>query len=150
MLIIRSDPRLPPPAHVLAGVDNLLTKCHDFCRRMFALYDAGAVAGRMSAFFWSKSCFRVDITVSGLLVTGRAGAGKTSVVQATSKALQWDPQIHACKQKFMHQAGHLIVFCSHALCRHFSLYRKTHPDLAHAISILARQGDVASTKCSYI
>ena len=54
MLIIRSDPRLPPPAHVLAGVDDILTKCHDFCRRMFALYDAGAVAGRMSAFFLSK------------------------------------------------------------------------------------------------
>ena len=91
MLIIHSNPRLPPSAHVLAGVDDVLTKCHDFCKRMFALYDAGAVAGRMSAFLLSKSCFRVDITVLGLFVTGRAGAGKTSVVQATSKALQWDP-----------------------------------------------------------
>lgn len=73
-----SAPRRPPPAHVLAGMDDLLTKCHDFCRRMFALYEAGAVFG-----------------LSGLLVTGRAGAGKTSVVQATSKALHWDPGVHA-------------------------------------------------------
>ncbi|KAN0116131.1 AAA family ATPase [Russula decolorans] len=73
-----AKPRRPPPVHILAGVDDLLTKCHDFCRRMFALYEAGAVAG-----------------LSGLLVTGRAGAGKTSVVQATSQALQWDPKVHA-------------------------------------------------------
>ncbi|KAI0280178.1 AAA-domain-containing protein [Russula aff. rugulosa BPL654] len=73
-----AKPRRSPPAHVLAGVDDLLIKSHDFCRRMFALYEAGAVAG-----------------LSGLLVTGRAGAGKTSVVQATSKALQWDPEVHA-------------------------------------------------------
>ena len=39
-----------PPTHVLAGVDNLLTKCRDFCRRMFALCEAGAIAGRMLAF----------------------------------------------------------------------------------------------------
>ncbi|KAH9996691.1 P-loop containing nucleoside triphosphate hydrolase protein [Russula compacta] len=67
-----------PPTHELAGVDDLLTKCHDFGRRMFALYEARAVAG-----------------LSGLLVTGRAGAGKSSVVRATSKALQWDVQLHA-------------------------------------------------------
>ncbi|KAH8996318.1 AAA-domain-containing protein [Lactarius akahatsu] len=52
----------------LAGVDDLLAKCYDF----------GAL--------WNLT----RVTVSGLLVTGRAGAGKTSVVQATSKALQWD------------------------------------------------------------
>jgi hypothetical protein len=50
ILIFRSKPRRSPPAHVLAGVDDLLTQCHDFCRRMFALYEASAVAGRMSAF----------------------------------------------------------------------------------------------------
>jgi hypothetical protein len=33
----------------LAGVDDLLANCHDFCRRMFALYEAGAVAGRTLA-----------------------------------------------------------------------------------------------------
>jgi len=71
-------PRQPPPTHPLAGVDDLLTKCHDFGRRMSALYEAGAVAG-----------------LSGLLITGRAGAGKTSVVQATSRTLQWDPHVYA-------------------------------------------------------
>ncbi|KAH9006583.1 AAA-domain-containing protein [Lactarius hatsudake] len=71
-------PRWSPPAHTLAGVDDLLTKCYDFGARMFTLYEASAVTG-----------------LSGLLVTGRAGAGKTSVVQATSKALQWDSRVQA-------------------------------------------------------
>jgi len=57
ILISRSRRRRYPPAHVLAGVDELLTKCHDFCRRMFALYEAGAVAGRMLAFLLETSCF---------------------------------------------------------------------------------------------
>lgn len=48
VLIYRSKHRQSPPANALAGVDELLTKCHDFGRRMFALYGAGAVAGRMS------------------------------------------------------------------------------------------------------
>ncbi|KAI0301591.1 P-loop containing nucleoside triphosphate hydrolase protein [Multifurca ochricompacta] len=69
---------ISPPPHGLAGVDDLLTNCHDFGTRMFALYEAGAVAG-----------------LSGLLVTGRTGAGKTSVAQATSKALQWDSRVQA-------------------------------------------------------
>ena len=46
-----SKPRQPPPTHALAGVDDLLTKCHDFGRRMSALYEGGAVAGRMSTVF---------------------------------------------------------------------------------------------------
>ncbi|KAI9465701.1 AAA-domain-containing protein [Lactarius psammicola] len=71
-------PRRSPPAHALAGVDDLLTKCYDFGARMFTLYEASAVTG-----------------LSGLLVTGRAGAGKTSVVQATSNALQWDSRVQA-------------------------------------------------------
>ncbi|KAF8273433.1 AAA-domain-containing protein [Lactarius quietus] len=71
-------PRRSPPAHALAGVDELLTKCYDFGTRMFTLYESSAVTG-----------------LSGLLVTGRTGAGKTSVVQATSKSLQWDPRVQA-------------------------------------------------------
>ncbi|KAI9462642.1 AAA-domain-containing protein [Russula earlei] len=66
------------PPHVLAGVEDLLNRCHEFGTRMFSLYNAGAV-----------------VELSGLLVTGRAGAGKTSIVQATSKALQWDAHVHA-------------------------------------------------------
>jgi hypothetical protein len=57
ILIFRSRPRPSSPAHVLAGVDDLLTQCHDFCRRMFALYEAGAVAGRMLTFLGVTSCF---------------------------------------------------------------------------------------------
>jgi len=49
VLIYHGKHRRTPPAHALAGVDDLLTKCHDFGRRMFALYEAGAVAGRMSS-----------------------------------------------------------------------------------------------------
>jgi hypothetical protein len=44
----REPPRLPP-AHALAGVDDLLSECHDLGRRLFALYEGGAIAGRMSA-----------------------------------------------------------------------------------------------------
>ena len=97
VLIYRSKHTRSPPAHALAGVDNLLTKCHDFGRRMFALYEAGAIAGRMSSILLCRDTTSDSTTVSGLLVTGRAGAGKTSIVQATSKALQWDPHVHACK-----------------------------------------------------
>ena len=51
MFTYGSKPPQPPPTHALAGVDDLLTKCHDFGRRMSALYEAGAVAGRMSTVF---------------------------------------------------------------------------------------------------
>jgi hypothetical protein len=47
MFICRSRRRQPPPTHALAGVDDILSKCYDFGRRMFALYEAGAVTGRM-------------------------------------------------------------------------------------------------------
>jgi len=97
ILIYRSKHRPPPLAHALAGVDDLLMKCHNFGRRMFVLYGAGVVAGRLSSVLLC-SVQRLTLTiVSGLLVTGRAGAGKTSVVQATSKALQWDLHVHACE-----------------------------------------------------
>jgi hypothetical protein len=56
MLILPSKPRRAPPTHNLAGVDDVLTKCHDFCGRMFALHEASAVAGRMSALFGVTSC----------------------------------------------------------------------------------------------
>ncbi|ETW75050.1 AAA family ATPase, CDC48 subfamily [Heterobasidion irregulare TC 32-1] len=68
----------PPPIHTLAGVDDLLTKCQTFCNHMFSLYRAKMLTG-----------------LSGLLITGRTGAGKTSIAQATMKALQWDPRTHA-------------------------------------------------------
>lgn len=66
--------------HDLAGVDTVLSSTHSFCSRVFALSFAGVVEG-----------------CTGLLITGRTGAGKTSVVQATAKALQWDPKVFACE-----------------------------------------------------
>ncbi|KAI0060488.1 AAA-domain-containing protein [Artomyces pyxidatus] len=71
-------PRRPPPPHALAGVDELLSKCRKFAAQTFALQAVGGVRG-----------------LSGLLVTGRSGAGKTSVLQATARTLQWDPSVHA-------------------------------------------------------
>lgn len=35
--------------------------------------------------------------VSGLLVTGRSGAGKTSIVRSVAKSVQEDPRTLACK-----------------------------------------------------
>ena len=36
------------------------------------------------------------VTVPGLLVTGRSGSGKTSVLRAVAKAMQENPQTLAC------------------------------------------------------
>lgn len=61
MFICHSRRRRPPPAHALAGVNDILAKCHDFGRHMFALYEAGAVAGRMLAFI--AQCATSDLTL---------------------------------------------------------------------------------------
>lgn len=74
-----------PNAMTLADVCLLCTKLVpllDVCRPYF---------------FAASSTRNPYSIVSGLLVTGRAGAGKTSVVQATAKALEWDSGVQACK-----------------------------------------------------
>ncbi|KAF8070403.1 P-loop containing nucleoside triphosphate hydrolase protein [Lyophyllum atratum] len=59
---------------VLAGVDDILGQCIDFCIRKFVLHaDTDVVHG-----------------VSSLLVTGRPGTGKTSIVQHVAKTVQED------------------------------------------------------------
>ncbi|KAF9047391.1 P-loop containing nucleoside triphosphate hydrolase protein [Panaeolus papilionaceus] len=61
-------------AEFLAGVDDILDRCTRFCINEFTLHSqTKSVQG-----------------LSGLLVTGRSGAGKTSIVRTVSKTLQAD------------------------------------------------------------
>ncbi|KAJ6497788.1 P-loop containing nucleoside triphosphate hydrolase protein [Mycena sanguinolenta] len=69
----------PAPTTFLAGVDDILAQCSQFCIRKFAMHASVNVVHGMSA----------------LLVTGRAGAGKTSIVQAVANTLQQDPRTFA-------------------------------------------------------
>ncbi|KZP02539.1 PEX-1N-domain-containing protein [Athelia psychrophila] len=63
----------------LAGVDDILTQCTDYCVRSFASHASrGIVRG-----------------VSALLITGRAGAGKTSIAKAVAQRVQVDPRVYA-------------------------------------------------------
>ncbi|KAJ7690688.1 P-loop containing nucleoside triphosphate hydrolase protein [Mycena rosella] len=64
-----------PETKFLAGVEEILTHCSQFCIRKFAMH----------------SSVNVVHGVSALLVTGRAGAGKTSIVHTVAKTLQEDP-----------------------------------------------------------
>ncbi|KAF7298025.1 putative peroxisomal biogenesis AAA ATPase pex1 [Mycena chlorophos] len=61
---------------LLAGVDDLLARCSQFCIRKFAMH---AVADTVHG-------------VSSILLTGRSGSGKTSIVRSVAKRLQSDPQ----------------------------------------------------------
>ncbi|KAI8995209.1 AAA-domain-containing protein [Trametes punicea] len=62
--------------HGLAGVQEIFSKCTQFCLTAFANH---AFSTRIRG-------------VPGLLVTGRSGAGKTAMLHAVSKALQDDPR----------------------------------------------------------
>ncbi|KAJ7209658.1 P-loop containing nucleoside triphosphate hydrolase protein, partial [Mycena pura] len=62
-----------------SGVDDLLTQCSQFCIRKFAMHSSVDVVHGMSS----------------LLVTGRTGTGKTSIVRAVAKSLQEDPRTFA-------------------------------------------------------
>ncbi|KAF9528481.1 P-loop containing nucleoside triphosphate hydrolase protein [Crepidotus variabilis] len=68
----------PPSSSVpfLAGVDDILKKCKEYCYIEFLMQ--------------SKEIFCHGF--AGLLVTGRSGAGKTSIVKAVSRAIQEDIQ----------------------------------------------------------
>lgn len=91
--------RLHSPSHasVLAGVDDILDRCKDFCLRNFIKHASrNAILGSESLV---NNPSMIDITyflVSALLVTGRPGAGKTSIVQAVAKSLQEDSRVHSC------------------------------------------------------
>ncbi|CAE6412288.1 unnamed protein product [Rhizoctonia solani] len=66
----------------LAGVDGILTDCHDFFVRTFMQNDAFGTAGGSH--------------LPGLLLHGAPGSGRTSVARAATKKLESDPSIHAC------------------------------------------------------
>ncbi|KAF9495315.1 AAA-domain-containing protein [Pleurotus eryngii] len=63
---------------VLAGVDDIVEMCRTFCLQKFR---AHAMVTSLPG-------------VSGLLITGRTGAGKTSIVQVVAKSLQEDPKTY--------------------------------------------------------
>ncbi|KAI0032780.1 AAA-domain-containing protein [Vararia minispora EC-137] len=67
------------PVHTLAGIDEILKSCGDFCRAAFVLYKSE----------------RVRPGVQCLLVTGRTGAGKTEICKAVARGLQVDPEVYA-------------------------------------------------------
>ncbi|KAH9929150.1 AAA-domain-containing protein [Fomitopsis serialis] len=70
---------LEPRNHGLAGVDDILGKAVKFCQTNFLVHAFGSrVRG-----------------VPGLLVTGRSGAGKTSLLHAIAQSMQEDPTIFA-------------------------------------------------------
>ncbi|KAF9460743.1 P-loop containing nucleoside triphosphate hydrolase protein [Collybia nuda] len=66
--------RIVDPNEFLAGVDDILTRCTDFCNNTL----------------FSHSSTNVVYGVPSLLVTGRPGAGKTSILNATAKCIQSD------------------------------------------------------------
>ncbi|CCL98466.1 uncharacterized protein FIBRA_00464 [Fibroporia radiculosa] len=63
----------------LAGIDDLLRKCTQFCLTNFALH---AFSRRVRG-------------APGLLVTGRSGAGKTSFLNVIAKSMQGDSRTYA-------------------------------------------------------
>ncbi|KAF7321379.1 putative peroxisomal biogenesis AAA ATPase pex1 [Mycena kentingensis (nom. inval.)] len=66
------SPRTTPHSSTLAGVDDILNRCSQFCTRKFSMHSAAdTVHG-----------------VSSLLLTGRSGSGKTSIVRAVTAKLQ--------------------------------------------------------------
>ncbi|EIW52807.1 AAA-domain-containing protein [Trametes versicolor FP-101664 SS1] len=76
-------PTLPSPvqstassAYGLAGVDELFSKCTQYCLTSYANH---AFSTRVRG-------------VPGLLVTGRSGAGKTALLHAVSNAMEDDPR----------------------------------------------------------
>ncbi|KAF8160874.1 P-loop containing nucleoside triphosphate hydrolase protein [Crassisporium funariophilum] len=69
-----ADTTPAPPSTFLAGVDDILDRCTSFGTRQFILH---SLTNSVHGF-------------SGLLVTGRSGSGKTSIVRAVAKNLQED------------------------------------------------------------
>ncbi|KAH8827941.1 P-loop containing nucleoside triphosphate hydrolase protein [Flagelloscypha sp. PMI_526] len=66
--------RLRQDASFLAGVDDILKSCEDYCRHAFS----------------QQARSSITLGVTGILVTGRAGAGKTSIVQAVCDKISLD------------------------------------------------------------
>jgi peroxin-1 len=84
----------------LAGVDDILSGCTDFLLGVICCTVRGTSYADVGHFTYIRQVSVCDIrvdrlnfisAVSALLVTGRSGAGKTSIVQAVAKSLQQDP-----------------------------------------------------------
>ncbi|CAA7259159.1 unnamed protein product [Cyclocybe aegerita] len=69
-------PHTTRPSTFLAGVDAILDRCESYCTRELMIHSM------------KKSVHGF----SGLLVTGRSGAGKTSIIRSVAKKLQEDPR----------------------------------------------------------
>lgn len=54
----------------------------------------------LKIFVVANAMYQCDGAVSGLLVSGRSGVGKTSIVQAVAKSLQEDTRTHSCGPYF--------------------------------------------------
>ena len=83
----------------LAGVNVILDRCLKFCTRELLIHSmSNSVQGCKHPF---TSCFlavvQLCIIASGLLVTGRSGSGKTSIVQSVAKSIQEDPRTLTCE-----------------------------------------------------
>lgn len=82
--LIKPHNSLPPDpsAPILAGVAPLITRLTDFTVHAFLAQSqpSGALCG-----------------APALLLVGKAGAGKTAIVQAVSRALKFSPRAFACK-----------------------------------------------------
>ncbi|KAF7315231.1 putative peroxisomal biogenesis AAA ATPase pex1 [Mycena indigotica] len=86
-----SKPWSPSPssAHLLAGVDDLLHRCAQFCIRKFAMHSViDAVHGGKLRECSSPLSTNKKNPVSSVLITGRSGSGKTSIVRSVAKRLQ--------------------------------------------------------------
>ncbi|QRV98170.1 AAA family ATPase [Ceratobasidium sp. AG-Ba] len=75
-------PRIDNEANELAGVDGILSECHEFFVRTYMQPQAFGTAGGSQ--------------LPGLLLHGATGSGKTSVAKSVAKKLEADPCIHAC------------------------------------------------------
>ncbi|KAF8895717.1 P-loop containing nucleoside triphosphate hydrolase protein [Gymnopilus junonius] len=75
-LVLTFSCRSVPSSTFLAGVDQILERGMNYCIRELFIHSAR----------------RSIHGASGLLVTGRSGSGKTSIVRAIAKSLQDDPR----------------------------------------------------------
>ncbi|KAF8515366.1 AAA-domain-containing protein [Hysterangium stoloniferum] len=64
----------------LSGVDEILHRCHDFAINSFAL---------------QAQCRGMNAALPGLLLCGRPGSGRTSIVKAVTRRLKSDPKVFA-------------------------------------------------------
>ncbi|KAJ3522651.1 hypothetical protein NM688_g8845 [Phlebia brevispora] len=84
-IITSAEPDVTPvtqaesSAHTkLAGVNDIIDQCRRFCMTTFSIH---AITKRVNG-------------VTGLLVTGRSGSGKTSILRAVAKSLTDNPQVY--------------------------------------------------------